>query len=67
MLQNGPFRVSEIIPCPFFWLIQCIGLRDLADQFDAKPAEIRALFDNQLDPTRATDLRDRMLAAGLPI
>jgi hypothetical protein len=43
------------------------GVRDLAEQIDAKPTEIRALFDNQLDPTRATELRDRMLAAGLPV
>lgn len=36
-------------------------------QFDAKPAEISALFNNQLDPVRTTELRDRMLAVGLPI
>jgi hypothetical protein len=30
-------------------------------------AEIRALFSNQLDPARADELRDRILAAGLPI
>lgn len=42
-------------------------LRDLVEQFDAKPTEIKALFSNQLDPGRATELRDRMLAAGLPI
>ncbi|WP_246024961.1 AAA family ATPase [Paraburkholderia dinghuensis] len=30
------------------------GVRDLAEQIDAKPTEIRALFDNQLDPTCAT-------------
>jgi hypothetical protein len=43
------------------------GVRDLAEQIDAKATEIRALFDNQLDPTRATELRERMLAAGLPV
>ncbi len=42
-------------------------LRDLVEQFDAKPAEVKALFSNQLDPVRATELRDRMLAAGLPL
>lgn len=42
-------------------------LKDMVEQFDAKPAEIRALFSNQLDPTRTSELRDRMLAAGLPI
>ena len=42
-------------------------LKDMVEQFDAKPAEIRALFNNQLDPARTTELRDRMLAVGLPI
>jgi type II secretory pathway predicted ATPase ExeA len=42
-------------------------LKDMVEQFDAKPAEIRALFSNQLEPARATELRDRILAAGLPI
>ncbi|EGH99864.1 exeA-like protein, partial [Pseudomonas amygdali pv. lachrymans str. M302278] len=27
----------------------------------------KALFSNALDPARTTELRDRMLAAGLPI
>ena len=34
---------------------------------EEKPAEIRALFNNQLDPVRTAELRDRMLAVGLPI
>lgn len=42
-------------------------LKDMVEQFDAKPAEIRALFSNQLDPARTAELRDRILAAGLPI
>lgn len=42
-------------------------LKDMVEQFDAKPAEIRALFNNKLDPARTAELRDRMLAAGLPI
>jgi type II secretory pathway predicted ATPase ExeA len=42
-------------------------LKDLVEQFDAKPAEIRALFNNTLDARRATQLRDRMLHAGLPL
>ncbi|MEW9586658.1 hypothetical protein [Paraburkholderia sp. DGU8] len=42
-------------------------VKDLVEQFDAKPAEIRALFSNSLHPVRAATLRDRMLAAGLPI
>jgi len=46
---------------------QGYGLKDLVQNFDAKPAEIKALFANQLDPIRANDLRDRMRLAGLPI
>lgn len=42
-------------------------LRDLVDQFDARPAEIRAWFGNQLDPARASELRERLQAAGVPI
>lgn len=42
-------------------------LKDMVEQFDAKPSEIRALFSNQLDPARTAELRDRMLAEGLPI
>ncbi len=41
--------------------------RDLAEQFGAKPAEIKALFTNQLEPNRARELRDQMQAAGLPM
>ena len=42
-------------------------LTDLVQQFDAKPTEIKALFNNQLDPARTAALRDRMLRAGLPL
>jgi hypothetical protein len=42
-------------------------LTDLVQQFDAKPTEIKALFNNQLDPARTASLRDRMLRAGLPL
>jgi len=42
-------------------------LTDLVQQFDAKPTEIKALFNNQLDPSRTAALRDRMLRAGLPL
>jgi type II secretory pathway predicted ATPase ExeA len=42
-------------------------LRDLVEQFNVKPAEVKAWFGNQLEPTRAAELRDRLLAAGLPI
>jgi len=37
------------------------------EQLDAKSADIKALFNNTLDPVRATELREKMLRAGLPI
>ncbi len=42
-------------------------VKDLVAQFDAKPAEIKALFSNNLDATRMAELRCQFLAAGLPI
>ncbi len=42
-------------------------IKDLVKQFDVKPAEIRALFSNNLDATRMAELRSQFLAAGLPI
>lgn len=42
-------------------------VKDLVEQFDAKPAEIKAFFNSTLDARRATQLRDKMLRAGLPI
>jgi hypothetical protein len=42
-------------------------IKDLVQQFDVKPAEINALFSNNLDATRAAELRGQFLAAGLPI
>lgn len=42
-------------------------IKDLAEQFDAKPVEIKALFRNALDVGRAAQLREQMLRAGLPI
>ncbi len=41
--------------------------RGLAEQFHAKPAEIKLLFRGQLDATRTKELTDQMLMAGLPI
>ncbi|PLV45132.1 phosphoribulokinase [Enterobacter hormaechei] len=35
--------------------------------FEEKPSEIRALFNNQSDPARTAEQRERILAAGLPI
>ena len=42
-------------------------IKDLVEQFNARPTEIKAWFSNQLDPTRTAELRERMLRAGLPI
>jgi len=42
-------------------------VRGLAEQFNAKPAEIKSLFRGQLDPVRAHELQEQMLAAGLPL
>lgn len=39
----------------------------MTEQFDAKAAEIRAMFSNQLELKRTAEIRERMLAAGLPI
>lgn len=41
--------------------------RDLATQFNAKPAEINLLFRGKLEPARAQELAEQMLSAGLPI
>lgn len=43
------------------------SVKSLADQFGAKPTEIRALFRGQLEPSRMCELQDQMLAAGLPL
>lgn len=43
------------------------NIKGLAEQFSAKPAEIRLLFRGQLDPNRTRELHEQMLAAGLPI
>jgi hypothetical protein len=42
-------------------------VRGLAEQFNAKPAEIKLLFRGQLDPARSRELHEQMLAAGLPL
>ena len=42
-------------------------VKDLMEQFDVKPAEIKALFNNTLDATRVAELRGQFQAAGLPI
>jgi type II secretory pathway predicted ATPase ExeA len=42
-------------------------VRCLAEQFNAKPAEIKLLFRGQLDAARTKELTDQMLSAGLPI
>lgn len=41
--------------------------KDLVELFDAKATEIKAMFNNTLEPARSTELREKMLRAGLPI
>ena len=36
----------------------------MTEQFDAKAAEILAMFNNQLEPKRTAEIREHMLAAG---
>lgn len=43
------------------------SVKTLAEQFGAKPTEIRALFRGQLEAARMRELQDQMLAAGLPL
>jgi hypothetical protein len=42
-------------------------VRSLAEQFNAKPTEIKALLRGQLDAARRKELADQMLSAGLPM
>ena len=42
-------------------------VRGLAEQFNAKPAEIKLFFRGQLDAARTKELTEQMLIAGLPI
>ncbi len=42
-------------------------LKDMTEQFNAKAAEIRALFRKELNPNRATEIQDRIRAIGLPV
>lgn len=42
-------------------------VRGLAEQFNAKRAEIKSLFRGELDLTRAPELQEQILAAGLPL
>jgi len=42
-------------------------IKDLVEQFDVKAAEVKALLNGRLDPKRASQLQERMLAAGLPL
>ena len=43
------------------------NVRALAEQFNAKPAEIKRFLRGELDTTRTRELTDEMLAAGLPL
>ena len=41
--------------------------RVLAELLGAKPGEVRALFRQSLGAERSRELKDQMLAAGLPV
>jgi hypothetical protein len=41
-------------------------VKDLAEMLNAKPAEVKALFNNTLDASRSIELRTLLMAAGLP-
>lgn len=41
--------------------------RVLTEMLGTKPSEIRALFNQTLEPERARELKEQMLAAGLPV
>lgn len=43
------------------------NVKTLAEQFSAKPAELRLLFRGQLEPARIQELQEQILAAGWPI
>jgi type II secretory pathway predicted ATPase ExeA len=42
-------------------------VKDLVEQFGVKAAEVNALLRGRLDPKRALELQEKMLAAGLPM
>jgi len=42
-------------------------VKDLVEQFGVKAAEVNALLRGRLDPKRAIELQEKMLAAGLPM
>jgi hypothetical protein len=44
-----------------------VRLKDMAEQFDTKAAEIRAMFSNPFEPKRTAEICERMPAACLPI
>ena len=46
---------------------QGYSVKALADQFHAKPAEIRRFLNGQLDSTRTRELADQMRMAGLAV
>jgi type II secretory pathway predicted ATPase ExeA len=42
-------------------------VKSLAEEFRAKPAEVRLFLQGQLDPARTRELTEQMLVAGLPV
>jgi type II secretory pathway predicted ATPase ExeA len=42
-------------------------VKSIAEEFRAKPAEVRLFLQGQLDPARTRELTEQMLVAGLPV
>ena len=42
-------------------------VKSIAEEFRAKPAEVRLFLQGQLDPARTRELTELMLVAGLPV
>ncbi len=42
-------------------------IKSIAEEFRAKPAEVRLFLQGQLDPARTRELTEQMLVAGLPV
>ena len=43
------------------------SVKVLSEMLGTKPAEVRALFRQTLEPDRARELKEQLLAAGLPV
>jgi len=58
-------RVTPPLPWPTF--SPPFSVKALAEQFGAKPGEVRRLLDGHLEIGRTRELADMMRTAGLPM